>query len=117
MAYSFAEAGTRRLSIEGVIDPWGGSLPKTAIDAGDVPIFVAHGEQDPTVAFAWAESIWDRATSVGVPIQLHAFRNKGHGFNLNRTRVNGTSVMDLAVTFVEDIVAGRPMETRRTRSR
>ena len=107
VAYNLDEAGIARPSIEGVIDLWGGGMPPTSIDAGNVPLFIAHGEDDTTTPFAFAEAYWERANAVGVPIQLHAFANTGHGFNLRRTRVNGMPVMDLTIQFVLDIADGR----------
>ena len=66
-----------------VIDLWGGYTltPGVAaeLDAGDAPVWVAHGTDDPIVPFVHATAIVERGAAVGVDVDLHAL-DAGHGF-------------------------------------
>lgn len=116
VAYSLDDFGISRPDLAGVINMWGGFLPDEAMERRDIPLFVTHGEQDRTVSFEWAEQHWARANATDTPMQLHAFANEWHGFDIGRKRVDGVRVVDLMVDFVQEIVAGRDPETLRTRN-
>ena len=113
--YSMDEFGIAVPDVAAVIDLWGASLNPSHIDRGDVPLFIVHGEQDTTTPFAAAEAYWARGQATGTPVHFHAFQNTGHGVDLRR-RVDDERLVSLIVAFSEDVVAGRPIQSVRTRN-
>lgn len=61
-----------------VADLWGGLWDVNELDAGEAPVVIVHGTNDPTVPFVRATSLQARANAVGVPVELHAIQNAGH---------------------------------------
>jgi phospholipase/carboxylesterase len=56
-----------------VVDP--GALAKEASPANrDVPVFMAHGTEDPVIRYAWAEASRDVLVANGWTVEWHAYR-------------------------------------------
>ncbi|MEM9467802.1 MAG: alpha/beta hydrolase [Actinomycetota bacterium] len=78
------DAGLAAPGIAAVISLWGGYTvtPGLAepLDAGDAPIWIAHGTADPIVPYEYASVIAWRGGSVGVDVVVHGLDGVGHGF-------------------------------------
>lgn len=116
VGYNLSKWGIEQPNFAGVISLWGGGMPAEAIQPNDAPLFIVHGERDKTTPFAFAQSYWEQANLVGIPVQFHAFQKIKHGLNLKRSYVDGVLVMDLIIAFIETISADREIVAVRTRN-
>jgi acetyl esterase/lipase len=113
VAYALDDFGIERPPVAAVISNWGG-LP---IGAGadliqnapaqseplfwEPPIFLAHATGDPTVPYAWATAIADRADEVGLDHRLYTKVGNVHGFDLSAEQyAPGVSVLEAQIDFV-----------------
>lgn len=102
-----------------VVDYWGGLFLDSDIETNEAPLFVLHGTFDPTVPFAEAVQLTDRARQVGVPFTFYSITGGGHGFDgsgfFQRT-VNGQSIAKRTADFVDAHLrsGGTPVYETRT---
>lgn len=61
-----------------VVDQWGKLGVLTDLEAGEAPVFIVHGTNDPTVPYSNATDLKARADLVGVPAELHPIVGAGH---------------------------------------
>ncbi|MEM8964430.1 MAG: alpha/beta hydrolase, partial [Acidobacteriota bacterium] len=88
LAYVLDNYGISAPSLAFVADYWGGSyIPPgdnaaaaNHLGAGEPPLFVVHGTNDPTVEFERSELLVARAENQGVPVEFHPIQGAGHGF-------------------------------------
>lgn len=64
--------------VHAAFDLWGALLNVTAIGAGEPPLFIAHGTNDPTVPFVNAQNLVAQAQAVGLPYEFHPIQGAGH---------------------------------------
>lgn len=62
-----------------VIDLWGLLADLTQLEAGEAPVQIIHGTDDPTVLYQNALDLKARADAVGVPAELFPIQGAGHG--------------------------------------
>jgi len=73
-----------------VVDP--DSLPREASAANrDVPVFMAHGTEDPVIRFAWAEASRRVLEANGWKVEWHAYRME-HSANQDELRKVGAFI-------------------------
>ena len=73
-----------------VVDP--DSLPREASAANrDVPVFMAHGTEDPVIRFAWAEASRRVLEANGWKVEWHAYRME-HSANQDELRKAGAFI-------------------------
>jgi phospholipase/carboxylesterase len=73
-----------------VVDPE--SLPREASEANrDVPIFMAHGTEDPVIRFDWAEASCRILEANGWKVEWHAYRME-HSANQDELRKVGAFI-------------------------
>ena len=63
-----------------------------------------HGDQDQTVDYQSAVDIAAQADAVGVPYTFYTDVGGGHSVGVDRT-VNGVTIMDLTLNFIEAILS------------
>jgi para-nitrobenzyl esterase len=92
----------------GVLDFWGGLFlvpPEQAIQSGESPVFIVHGDNDLTVQISFSENIVERAGVVGVPVEYHPQAGAGHGFGnvdvFTPDPATNRSLLDDAVSFLQ----------------
>jgi dipeptidyl aminopeptidase/acylaminoacyl peptidase len=49
-----------------------------------VPVLVAHGEEDTTVPFKQSKWMADALARAGKPFEFHAYPGEGHGFDKSK---------------------------------
>lgn len=122
VAYTLEEYDIDRPGLRVVVDYWGGLIRDTDLEAGEIPLFVLHGTNDPTVPFAEAVEITDRADSVGVPLSFYTVTGGGHGFGASgffSVTVDGQSLGAKTAAFVDAHLRDgkQPVYERRTVAR
>ena len=65
-------------SVRAVVDQWGQLVDLNELQAGEVPVFIVHGTNDPTVPYSNATDLKARADAVGVTAELHPIQGAGH---------------------------------------
>ena len=71
---------------------------KDRFDTNDAPIFIAHGTEDPTVAFSNAEELRDRYITTNVDYVFYPLVGRGHGpWN---AIVGGKTLEELSFDFI-----------------
>lgn len=73
-------------NVQGVVSNCGALPNDEAISAGDAPTVFFHGNADPLVPVAWAQSNFEAFWAVDVPANLIRFPGEGHCPNWERTR-------------------------------
>lgn len=93
--------------VKTILDFWGSKVSLDAYDmvygrqyfgANNPPILIAHGTEDPTVAFSGAEDLKAIYDANGVPNAYYPLEGKGHGV-WNAT-VNGKRLEELSFDFI-----------------
>ncbi len=71
--------------VRAVVDMWGtmGRFVET-IEAGEPPVIIIHGTEDPTVKFADAKAVMERARKTGVPFEFCPIEGAAHGVSLKQ---------------------------------
>jgi acetyl esterase/lipase len=64
--------------VRAVVDQWGALVDLNELQAGEVPVCIVHGTNDPTVPYVNATRLKARADAVGVPAELHPIQGAGH---------------------------------------
>mgnify|MGYP001024935852 CR=1 FL=1 len=85
-----------------VIDLWGAMYgAESLVDAGDPAIFIAHGTDDPTVAYSETENLVAHLDSINHPYQLYPITGAGHASwsRFNNDVVNGKTIFQHSVEF------------------
>ena len=73
-----------------MVDP--DSLPREASPTNrDVPVFMAHGTEDPVIRFAWAEASRRVLEANGWKVEWHAYRME-HSANQDELRKVGAFI-------------------------
>ncbi len=94
-------------TIKTILDFWGSGVAVTAtnniyryqrFDRSDAPIMIAHGTNDPTVAYSEAVNLKNIYSSTGATYQLYTLQNRGHG-PWDAT-VDGKKLEDLSFEFI-----------------
>jgi para-nitrobenzyl esterase len=94
-------------TIKTILDFWGSGVAVTAnnniygynrFDPTDPPIMIAHGTNDPTVAYSEALELKDIYTSTGANYVLYTLENRGHG--PWDAMVNGKSLEEFSFDFI-----------------
>jgi acetyl esterase/lipase len=105
--YHANDFGLATPGVAAVIDLWGGfgfSRDAAALEAGEPPIFIVHGTDDPMVPFALSEAVVARAQAVGVPYEFYPLAGYGHGFlaiDLMTVKVDGQTIFEHLVRFLD----------------
>ena len=98
--------------VKTILDYWGsrvsvgllqGVYGVSRFDAGDPPLFIAHGTEDQTVPYVNALLLQSTWNNIGVPYVLHTLEGAGHGpwsFTVDDADGNPQSLYDLAFDFV-----------------
>ncbi|MEM1180403.1 MAG: alpha/beta hydrolase fold domain-containing protein [Acidobacteriota bacterium] len=104
-----------------VVDLWGGSIipadnrPAAArfLEAGEPPLFVVHGTEDPQVDFELAQLLVARADAQGVPYEFHPLAGVGHGVNLFQVELSpGLTLFERMAQWSRSVVQEQRAETR-----
>lgn len=100
-----------------VIDYWGQLIFDDTIAASDPPLFILHGDEDPTVRYEQALRLEAEALGVSLPYSFYTVLEAGHGFSaipIRSVTVDGVSVLDVTLAFLEaHLLDGTPdYETR-----
>ncbi len=61
-----------------VIDLWGHLADLSQMTAGEAPVQIIHGDQDPVVPYTKAVALKQRADQVGVTAEFHTLKGMGH---------------------------------------
>lgn len=61
------------------ISLWGGLGNVMEMDAGEAPVCLVHGTNDPTVDYQLSVDVHQRALQLGIPTELHLIPGAGHG--------------------------------------
>jgi len=116
VAYGLNQFGITRPEPAVVVDYWGGLFRDSDLEMNEAPFFVIHGTADPTVDFAEARQITDRADVVAVPFALYTVNGAGHGFGATGTftnTVDGQTLLVRTADFVEaHLTGGTPIYGR-----
>ncbi|MCE3002231.1 MAG: alpha/beta hydrolase [Xanthomonadaceae bacterium] len=88
LGYVLDDYGVAAMPFSFVVDLWGASIipandPAAAanhLEAGEPPLFVVHGTNDPTVPFAASELLVARAQGQRLAHEFHPITGGGHGF-------------------------------------
>lgn len=62
-----------------VVDFWGGLMELGQMGAGEAPVMIIHGTEDPTVPYALGDALRQRARDMGVGYVFHPLIGAGHG--------------------------------------
>ena len=109
VAYSSDDFGFSRPGPDVVINNWGSLGDPTHLAFMEAPFMTVHGDQDQTVDYQSAVDIAAQADAVGVPYTFYTDVGGGHSVGVDRT-VNGVTIMDLTLNFIEaHIVGGTPL--------
>ena len=90
-----------------IIDFWGSKVALDAhqeiygfdrFDAGDPPLLIVHGTEDPTVPFSGAEELKSIYETLEIPLAYYPIEGGGHGV-WNAT-VDGKRIEELAFDFI-----------------
>ncbi len=117
-AYALDDYAIPRPPVRVVVDYWGGLFRDPDLEAGEPPLFVLHGTNDPTVAYTEATQITDRAQAIGVPFTFYTSVGGGHGFESTGffdVLVDGESIAGKTANFVDAHMrtGGQPVYERR----
>lgn len=117
VGYGLDDAGIDVPKSLAVIDYWGAyRLDTRSISQRDAPLFIVHGTRDRTISFSEAETLFARGLATDTPMQLHAFRGKGHGWGQIRpdSAIGSGTVQTTMLAWLEQVVAGVRPKTLRT---
>lgn len=92
-----------------VVDYWGGFFLDDILAADDPPFLIVHGTNDPTVDFQFALDLEQDALALSVDHSFYTIEGGGHGFGgtqVETLEVNGTTLIDLTYSFLEDHLRG-----------
>lgn len=64
--------------IDAVVSLWGLMPDPSQLEAGEAPVCVIHGTDDPIVPYAGGVAVYQQALAVGVPCELHPIQGAGH---------------------------------------
>ena len=64
--------------VHAVVSLWGAMTDVSEIEAGEAPVCVIHGTDDPLVPYSAGLAVHQQALSVGVPAELHSIAGAGH---------------------------------------
>ena len=109
IAYSSDDLALSRPDPNVVINYWG-QLPRIPDMAFmEAPFFTVHGDQDGTVDYQASLDLAAQADAVGVPYTFYTEVGGLHGVETDKV-VNGVTLMDLTLNFIEaHIVGGTPL--------
>ncbi len=109
VGYSSDDFGLTRPDPDVVINYWGALGRTEDMAFMDAPFMTIHGDQDPTVVYQNALDLAVQADAVDVPYSFYTDVGGGHGISGSKT-VNGVSLLDLTMDFIEaHIVGGTPL--------
>jgi fermentation-respiration switch protein FrsA (DUF1100 family) len=108
-AYSGNNLGLARPAPSVVVDYWGSLLNIDNMEPMEAPLFILHGDADQTSDYQNALDLTVQANLVGIPYAFYTEIGGGHGIDPTET-VNGKSILDLTIEFIEaHIVGGIPL--------
>lgn len=109
VAYSSDDFGFSRPDPVVVIN-YNGSLGNIDhLEFMEAPFMSVHGDQDQTVPYQASVDLAAQADAVDVPYTFYTVVDGSHGINTDLT-VNGVTIMDLTLNFIEaHIVGGTPL--------
>lgn len=115
LGYALDNAGLAPVGQSVVIDYWGAQLVPDAMQSGDAPLFILHGDQDPTVDYAEALALQADADLNQIPYSFYTVEGGGHGVGTTRLGVDGVTFFDLTLDFIEaHLRDGEPLYQTRT---
>ena len=117
VAYTLDDAGIAAPKPLAVVDYWGGyRVDLDSIARRDPPLFIVHGTRDFTVPYSEAEALYARGLETNVPMQLHGFRGKGHGWGQinGDSRIGKSTVEDTMLFWLEKVTRGERPVTLQT---
>ncbi|MFT4766960.1 MAG: acetyl esterase/lipase [Glaciecola sp.] len=86
------------------INHWGGLVETGVMASSDAPIFILHGDADPTVPYSKALELQREAEASSVPYAFYTITGAGHGFDeipVTTLTVDGTTLQELAAQFLD----------------
>ena len=101
--------GREGLAPEGT--SWEAASPITYASPETAPILFVHGEKDKLVHFEQPRRFYDRLRELGVPTQLIAVPNRGHGFDYVRWRQRG-AIFGEMLSFLSEHLSEETSDTR-----
>lgn len=118
LGYALDDAGLTPIGQSVVIDHWGAQPVPGAMQTGDSPLFILHGDQDQTVDYAEALSLQADADLNQIPYSFYTVEDAGHGpdqVGLKTNGVDGVTFYDLTLNFIEaHLRDGTPLYETRT---
>lgn len=108
LAYRLSDFSIERPDIAAVIDLWGGLTfndESTLMKAGDPPLFIYHGTEDPLRDIDDAKRLYSSAQKAGVAVEFHPIDKAGHSFG--RTKLfsgktkDGSLFIDRMYAFID----------------
>ncbi len=105
VAYASNDLGLSRPDPDVVINYWGSLGLIDTMEFMEAPFMTIHGDQDLTVPYQSALDLAARAEAVSIPYTFYTDVGGGHGVGVDRT-VNGTTIMDLTLNFIEAHIVG-----------
>ena len=115
LGYALDDAGLAPVGQSVVIDYWGAQIVPEAMRAGDAPLFILHGDEDPTVDYDSALALQADADLNQVPYAFYTVDGGGHGVATTRLGVDGVTFFDLTLNFIEaHLRDGTPLYETRT---
>jgi len=109
VAYSSDDFGFTRPDPDVLIN-YNGSLSNIDhLEFTEAPFFTVHGDDDQTVPYQASVDLAAQADAVGVPYTFYTVVDGDHGIDANNLTVNGVTILDLTIDFIEaHIVGGTP---------
>lgn len=108
-AYMSDNFGISRPEPDVVVNYWGSLARPSDLAFMEAPFMSVHGDQDAIVDYQASVDIARQAEAVGVPYTFYTEVGGGHGVDTGKT-VNGVTVLDLTLNFIEaHIVGGMPL--------
>jgi len=110
VAYSSDDFGFTRPDPDVVIN-YNGSLGNIDhLEFMEAPFMSVHGDQDDVVPYQASVDLAAQADAVGVPYTFYTVVDGDHGIDANNLMVNGVTILDLSINFIEaHIVGGTPL--------
>ncbi len=108
--YSLDEVSIDVPRPDAAIGYWGGEIVFDAMQPDDTPMLIVHGTGDQTVAYDDALELEDDLQNNAIPYTFYTVEGAGHGWGSvdpMNIRIDGVSIFDRTLDFIEDHVNGR----------
>lgn len=119
LAYRLNDFSIERPKIAAVVNLWGGLTfndSRTIIKAGDPPLFIYHGTDDPLRAIEDAKRLYTSARMAGVTVEFHPIDKAGHSFGntklFSAKTSDGTLFINRLYSFIDSALNNPPNLTK-----